>query len=75
MVISTFVPVYELKTGSRDFNADGDINISDVIALLKFIRVNPGNLSADFDQNGKVNLFDVLTMLTHLKSGNCSDSK
>ncbi len=67
-----------IRTENRvpcDFNADGDINISDVIALLKFIRVNPGNLSADFDQNGKVNLFDVLTMLTHLKSGNCSDSK
>ncbi|MEA2062940.1 MAG: FlgD immunoglobulin-like domain containing protein, partial [Gemmatimonadota bacterium] len=46
-----------------DFNEDGSINITDVIALLRFQRANPGDLGGDFNGDGSANITDAISML------------
>ena len=57
---------------SCDFNEDGNINISDVIALLLFQRNNPGDLGGDYEQNGKADITDAIAMLMDIRDGNCT---
>ncbi|MFC1614580.1 M6 family metalloprotease domain-containing protein [Gemmatimonadota bacterium] len=56
-----------------DFNRDGAINVSDVIALLLFTRDNPGDLKADFNGDGDVNVLDAIAMLLAQLNGTCPD--
>ena len=56
-----------------DFNTDGDINQADVIALLRFLQNNPGDLRADFNRDGNANVVDVINMLIAQKNGKCPD--
>ena len=58
-----------------DFNGDGNINISDVIALLLFQRATPGDLGGDFNGDGVSNISDAIAMLLAQRNGNCPDSQ
>ena len=59
-----------------DVDADGNVNISDVTALIDYLL--SGNASgivlanADCDQDGNVNISDVTTLIDYLLSGNWS---
>jgi len=54
-----------------DFNADGSINITDVIALLLFQRANPGDPGGDFNGDGKAGIVDAIAMLLAQRDGDC----
>jgi immune inhibitor A len=56
-----------------DFNRDGVVNVSDVIALLIFTRDNPGDPKADFNQDGDANVLDAVAMLLAQLNGTCPD--
>lgn len=58
---------------SCDFNRDRVHDILDAIALLKFIRENPGDLSADFNLDGRASVLDVLALLVALSTGACPE--
>ena len=57
-----------------DFNGDGNKVITDVIALLIFMRNNPGDLGADFNADGKANITDAIAMLIAMRDGKCPDA-
>ncbi|MBN2289032.1 MAG: T9SS type A sorting domain-containing protein [Candidatus Glassbacteria bacterium] len=59
--------------GSCDFNGDGRITVSDVIALLIFQKDNPGDLGADFNGDGKSTITDAIAMLLAMRDGTCPD--
>ncbi len=46
-----------------DFNLDGNLDVLDVLDLLKFQLANPGSLAADFNRDGKSNITDALSLL------------
>ncbi len=52
---------------SGDLNADGKVDVFDLLALLKQLG-NPGSgyRSGDLDSNGKVDVFDLLALLKKL---------
>lgn len=56
-----------------DVNNDGNVNISDVTALINYILSGDAtaiNLqAADFNQNGKVNITDITDLINYLLSG------
>ena len=56
-----------------DFNGDGNIAITDVIALMLAGRDNPGNSDADYNQDGSYNVTDAIAMLLDISNGNCAD--
>ncbi|MFC1614454.1 FlgD immunoglobulin-like domain containing protein, partial [Gemmatimonadota bacterium] len=56
-----------------DFNADGYINIADVITLLLFQRDNPGDLGGDFNRDGTSDISDAIAMLLARRDGTCPD--
>jgi len=51
---------------SLDFNGDGTLNITDVIALLLFQRDSPGDLKADFNRDGRSNISDAIALLLEI---------
>ncbi|MBN2290201.1 MAG: choice-of-anchor D domain-containing protein, partial [Candidatus Glassbacteria bacterium] len=57
-----------------DFNGDGRITVSDVIALLLFQRANPGDLRGDFNRDGNINVVDAVAMLLAMRDGTCPDA-
>jgi flagellar hook capping protein FlgD/cytochrome c554/c'-like protein len=57
-----------------DQNADGSINILDVISLLLFQRDNKGDLDGDFNFDGTADISDAVSMLVAQFSGTCSDA-
>ena len=57
-----------------DFNGDGNINISDVIALLLFQRNNPGDLGGDYNFDGVPNVSDAIALLLAIHNGTCPDN-
>ncbi|MBN2290362.1 MAG: choice-of-anchor D domain-containing protein [Candidatus Glassbacteria bacterium] len=57
-----------------DFNGDGRITISDVIALLIFQKDHPGDLGSDFNGDGKVTISDAISMLLAIRDGTCPDA-
>jgi len=57
-----------------DFNGDGNKNIVDVIALLIYMRDNPGDLGADFNGDEKANITDAIAMLLAMRDGTCPDA-
>ncbi len=57
-----------------DFNEDGSINISDVIALLLFQRSNPGDPKGDFNRDGAANITDAIGMLLAQREGTCPEN-
>ncbi|HUU30205.1 MAG TPA: M6 family metalloprotease domain-containing protein [archaeon] len=56
-----------------DFNADGNMDNEDVIALLKYLHENPGDPKADFNRDGKANILDAIAMLRAQHTGACPD--
>ena len=54
-----------------DFNEDGRITISDVIALLLFQRSNPGDPKGDFNRDGTAGITDAVAMLLARREGTC----
>lgn len=56
-----------------DVNGDGDINISDVTALIDYLlSSNPSNIqlgNADINTDGSVNISDVTALIDYLLSG------
>jgi hypothetical protein len=46
-----------------DFNLDGNLDVLDVLDLLRFQIANPGSLAADFNQDGKSNITDAVSLL------------
>ncbi|MBN2290575.1 MAG: hypothetical protein JXQ83_14670, partial [Candidatus Glassbacteria bacterium] len=54
-----------------DFNGDGKVSVSDVIALLLFQRANPGDLRGDFNRDGKVSVTDAIAMLLAQRDNTC----
>jgi flagellar hook assembly protein FlgD len=56
-----------------DFNKDGNKAITDVIALLIFMRDNPGDLGADFNGDGNAAITDAIAMLLAMRDGTCPD--
>ena len=56
-----------------DFNQDGNIKVNDVIAMLIFLRENPGNLKADYNRDGYANIIDAVDMLLAQIRGTCPD--
>jgi hypothetical protein len=60
------------QTGATcDFNKDGDIDISDVIALVLFQQSNPGDLQGDFNQDGTADIVDAIAMLLAQRDNTC----
>ena len=59
----------------EDFNEDGNINISDVIALLLFQRANPGDLQADYNGDGNANISDAIALLLAIRDGDLTPLK
>ena len=57
-----------------DFNGDGQIVISDVIALLLYQRSNAGDLLTDFNGNGEANVSDAIALLIAIRDGTCPDA-
>ncbi|MFC1614422.1 right-handed parallel beta-helix repeat-containing protein [Gemmatimonadota bacterium] len=54
-----------------DFNADGQINITDVIALILYQRAYPDDLGGDFNRDGSVDLTDAITLLLTIMRESC----
>jgi len=57
-----------------DFNGDGSIDKKDVIALLKYLYVNPGDLKADFNRDGKADILDAIALLLAQRNGTCPEN-
>ena len=64
----------EAKTPGCDFNGDGRIIITDVIALLLYQLDIPGDLKADFNQDGVISIADAISMLIAMRDGTCPDA-
>lgn len=58
-----------------DFDGNGTIAITDVIALLLFQRANPGDLGGDFNGDGAANVTDAIAMLIAFRDGTCPDAQ
>jgi len=71
---STAAGAAEPAAGTCDFNGDGKISITDVIALLLFQRANPGNLGGDFNGDGSASITDAVAMLLAMRDGTCPDA-
>ncbi|MBN2288346.1 MAG: SUMF1/EgtB/PvdO family nonheme iron enzyme, partial [Candidatus Glassbacteria bacterium] len=54
----------------EDFNGDGNINITDAIALLLYQRSNPGDSRGDYNGDGKANMNDAIALLLAIRGGN-----
>ncbi|MEA2062263.1 MAG: fibronectin type III domain-containing protein [Gemmatimonadota bacterium] len=54
----------------EDINADGVVNIVDVISLLLIGRDNPGAPVADYNGDGVHSITDAISMLINIMSGN-----
>ena len=56
-----------------DVNGDGEVNISDVAALIDYLltEVEPdgGREAADCDQNGQVSIADLSLLIDYLLAG------
>jgi len=53
-----------------DFNLDGKLDLTDIVALLRFQLDNPGSLAADFNRDGESNILDAVSLLiVWLKGG------
>ena len=69
-VTATFVLMPELR---GDVNKDGQVNISDVTALIDYLLSgNPSGVSltaADCNQDSSVNISDVTSLIDYLLSG------
>ena len=57
-----------------DFNEDGSIDKKDVIALLKYLYENPGDLKADFNRDGKASILDAIALLLAQRNGTCPEN-
>jgi hypothetical protein len=53
----------------EDFNGDGRVGITDVIALILFARQNPDNPQCDFNGDGRYAVSDVLALLIDIIRG------
>ena len=56
-----------------DFNGDGNIAITDVIALMLAARTNPNDSKVDYNQDGNYGIIDAIAMLLDIINGTCSD--
>lgn len=60
-----------------DVNADGEVNISDVTALIDYLLIGNSEginvANADCDQNEQVSIGDVTTLIDYLLSGTWSE--
>jgi len=59
---------------SCDFNADGRINITDVIVFLVLGRIDPKDPQLDWNRDGKFTVSDAVKLLNDIQSGNCPGS-
>ena len=57
---------------SCDFNADGTVSVTDVIALLLYQRNNPADTKGDFNGDGEMNILDAVALLVAQRDGECS---
>lgn len=57
-----------------DFNADGAVNIGDLISLLLFQRANEYTVSADANADGIFSISDAIYLLISIRSGTCVSS-
>ncbi|MBN2288167.1 MAG: SUMF1/EgtB/PvdO family nonheme iron enzyme [Candidatus Glassbacteria bacterium] len=53
----------------EDVNRDGNVNVTDVIALLLLQRNDPGNPDGDYDGNGKEDIADAIALLLAIRDG------
>jgi formylglycine-generating enzyme required for sulfatase activity len=51
----------------EDLNADGKVDISDVIYLLILAKVDPSNPRLDYNQDGKYNIVDPVALLLSIR--------
>jgi hypothetical protein len=60
-----------------DVNRDGNVNISDVTALIDMLLTgdNSYSLAADCDRSGNIDISDVTTLIDYLLSGNWTDAE
>lgn len=56
-----------------DFNDDSKTDRADVVALLRFLRNNPGSPLADFNRDGYANVADVLALMLAIRNGSFAD--
>jgi len=54
----------------EDYNGDGDVTISDVIALLLMARSDPGDPRVDYNRDGKYSIGDAIALLINIRDGN-----
>ena len=54
-----------------DINEDGEVNISDVIALLLIQRNNPEDPAGDYNNDGAANVSDAISLLINIRDGVC----
>ena len=69
-VTATFVPIPEIR---GDVNKDGQVNISDVTALIDYLLSgNPSGVNltaADCNQDSSVDISDVTALIDYLLAG------
>jgi len=59
----------------EDFNRDGRVTVTDVLALLIKGQKSSGDLRFDYDQDGAYNLNDVLSLLVNIVKNDLSVSE
>ncbi|MBN2289159.1 MAG: hypothetical protein JXQ83_07485 [Candidatus Glassbacteria bacterium] len=64
------VEVVQEKT-SCDFNRDGKVGITDVIALLLAGRSDPQDPAVDYNRDGAYSVADAIALLLDILTGNC----
>jgi len=80
LIISNNTPLTVTATGTGvsgpgcDFDGNGTVNVSDVIALLIFQRDRPGDRGSDFNRDGKSNILDAIAMLLAQRDNSCPDA-
>jgi len=62
-LVEFFKSCFSRNEVTLDFNRDGELKVTDVIALLIFQHENPGSLAADYNRDGKSNILDAISML------------
>ncbi|MBN2289597.1 MAG: hypothetical protein JXQ83_09725, partial [Candidatus Glassbacteria bacterium] len=54
----------------EDYNGDGKVSISDVIALLLLSREDPQDPRVDYNGDGKFSISDAIALLINIRDGN-----
>jgi len=57
-----------------DFNEDKRVDIADVIALILFMRDNPGDMKGDFNKDGLLGIADAISMIERLHESSCPET-